>query len=412
MKFIDFGFDSSIIEGIEAIGFETPTPIQEQAIPIILKGNDLIASAQTGTGKTAAFLLPIIQKIIDKRSEGQIKALIIVPTRELAMQIDQMMQGISYFTSVSSIAVYGGNDGALFSREKQALSTGADVVISTPGRLMVHLGMEHVKVEKLRFLVLDEADRMLDMGFYEDIVKIISYLPSKRQNLLFSATMPHKIRELARKTLYHPSEISLAVSKPAEKIIQEAYVVFDKQKNKLASMLLKERNYKSVIIFCSTKISVKELNKVLKKGGFNCEEFHSELEQKVREKVLRDFKNRALNILIATDIMSRGIDIEDIDMIMNFDVPNDGEDYIHRIGRTARAQADGEAITFINEREQGRFQRIERLLGNEVKKAHVPKILGDTPKYIVKKYSKLKGKKKYYRPRKGKQQGKYGAKRS
>ncbi len=393
MNFTDFGFDDSIYEGIEALGFENPTPIQEQAIPIILKGNDLIASAQTGTGKTAAFLLPIIQKIIHSKNDGSTKALIIVPTRELAMQIDQMMQGISYFTSVSSIAVYGGSDGSLFSREKQALSTGADVVISTPGRLKVHLNMDNVEVEGLQFLVLDEADRMLDMGFYEDIVKIISYLPEKRQNLLFSATMPAKIRELARKTLFHPSEINIAVSRPAEKIKQEAYVVYNHQKNKLAKVLLKEKNYKSIIVFCSTKINVKDLNKELKRDGFNCAEFHSELEQSERGKVLRDFKNRTIQILVATDIMSRGIDVEDIDLVMNFDVPNDGEDYIHRIGRTARAEADGEAITFINEKEQGKFQRIEKLLGSEVHKAHVPKDLGETPKYVVRKHSGNRGKK-------------------
>lgn len=402
MNFTDFGFDDSIYEGIEALGFETPTPIQEQAIPIVLKGNDLIASAQTGTGKTAAFLLPIIQKIINGKNDGSTKALIIVPTRELAMQIDQMMQGISYFTTVSSIAVYGGSDGSLFSREKQALSTGADVVISTPGRLKVHLSMEHVKVDGLKFLVLDEADRMLDMGFHEDIVKIISYLPHKRQNLLFSATMPPKIRELARKTLYHPSEINIAVSRPADRIKQEAYVVYNHQKKKLAKLLLKEKNYKSIIVFCSTKINVKELNRELLRDKFNCAEFHSELEQSEREKVLRNFKNRTIRILVATDIMSRGIDVEDIDLVMNYDVPNDGEDYIHRIGRTARAEAEGEAITFINEKEQGKFQRIEKLLENEVTKAHVPKILGETPKYIARKYSGDRGKKKFHRP-KGKQ---------
>lgn len=402
MKFYDFGFDSTLEEGIEALGFDEPTPIQEQAIPIVLKGNDLIASAQTGTGKTAAFLLPIIQKIIDNKSEGSIQALIIVPTRELAMQIDQMLQGISYFTSISSIAVYGGNDGSLFSREKQALSTGADIVISTPGRLKVHLNMEHVKVDKLQFLVLDEADRMLDMGFYEDIVKIISFLPEKRQNLLFSATMPQKIRELARKTLYHPTEINIAVSTPAARIKQEAYVIYNHQKNKLVQLILKEKKYNSTIVFCSTKQSVKELNRELKRSGFNCEEFHSELEQKNREKVLRDFKNKTLNILIATDIMSRGIDVEDIDLVMNFDVPNDGEDYIHRIGRTARAEAKGEAITFVNEKEQSKFQRIERLLKGEVPKAHVPKILGETPEYKIRKYNKKNRKKKFYRPQKGK----------
>ncbi|MBN2486421.1 MAG: DEAD/DEAH box helicase [Bacteroidales bacterium] len=384
------------MEGIEALGFETPTEIQAQAIPLVLKGNDLLACAQTGTGKTAAFLLPIIQKITEQKHDGFIKALIIVPTRELAMQIDQMMEGISYFTSVSSIAVYGGSDGSLFTREKQALSSGADVVISTPGRLKVHLGMEHVRVEKLEFLVLDEADRMLDMGFYDDIVKILSYLPEKRQNLMFSATMPSKIRELALKTLRHPSEINIAISRPAEKIKQEAYVVYDNQKIPLVKLLLKEKQYRSILVFCSTKQSVKDLNRELKRAGFNAEEFHSELEQRNREKVLLDFKNRKLNILVATDIMSRGIDVEDIDLVLNYDVPHDGEDYVHRIGRTARAESDGEACTFINEKEQGKFQRIEKLLGSPVFKAHVPKILGDTPAYTERSHDRRNGRRKFF----------------
>jgi superfamily II DNA/RNA helicase len=394
------------MEGIEALGFETPTEIQAQSIPLILKGNDLLASAQTGTGKTAAFLLPIIQKITEQKHDGYIKALIIVPTRELAMQIDQMMEGISYFTSVSSIAVYGGSDGSLFTREKQALSSGADVVISTPGRLKVHLGMEHVRVEKLQFLVLDEADRMLDMGFYDDIVKILSFLPDKRQNLMFSATMPHRIRELALKTLHHPSELNIAMSKPAEKIKQEAFVVYDNQKIPLVKLLLKEKQLRSVLIFCSTKISVKDLNKELKRGGFNVEEFHSELEQRTREKVLLDFKNRKLNILVATDIMSRGIDVEDIDLVINYDVPHDGEDYVHRIGRTARAESEGEAYTFINEKEQGKFQRIEKLLGAPVPKAHVPKVLGDTPAYTDRPHYRQKGRGNFYRKGKAKHPGK------
>lgn len=395
MDFKDLGLDDSLLEGIEALGFEEPTPIQEQAIPIVLKGKDIIASAQTGTGKTAAFLLPVIQKITQQKSDGYIKALIIVPTRELAIQIDQMMEGISYFTPVSSIAVYGGNDGALFTREKEALSKGADVVVSTPGRLKIHLNMEYVKTEKLQYLILDEADRMLDMGFYEDIVKIISYLPEKRQNLLFSATMPHKIRELARKVLHKPSEINIATSKPAEKIKQEAFVIYERQKFELAKYVLKEKKYNSIIVFCSTKASVKTLTKELKKGEFSVEEFHSELEQKVRQKVLAGFKSKAFNILVATDIMSRGIDIEDIDLVINFDVPNDGEDYVHRIGRTARAEADGEAITFINEKEHNKFFKIEKLIGKTVNKAHAPKFLGDVPEYNPKTYHRRDNKRNY-----------------
>lgn len=397
MNFKDLGLGDALLEGIDSLGFEEATPIQEQAIPIILKGKDLIASAQTGTGKTAAFLLPVIQKIIEQKSDGYIKALIIVPTRELAIQIDQMMEGISYFTPVSSIAVYGGSDGSLFTREKEALMKGADVVVSTPGRLKTHLNMDYVKVEKLQFLILDEADRMLDMGFYEDIEKIISYMPEVRQNLLFSATMPPKIRTLARKVLSKPVEINIATSKPAEKIKQEAYVVYENQKNGLIKYLLKEKKSVSTLIFCSTKNSVKVLARELKRDHFSVEEFHSELEQKMRQKVLSGFKSKTFKILVATDIMSRGIDVEDIDLVINYDIPNDGEDYVHRIGRTARAASEGEAITLITDRDQNKFDQIEKLIEKVVHKANVPKFLGDVPPYSPKKFSKSKGGGKFKR---------------
>jgi ATP-dependent RNA helicase RhlE len=381
LKFNEFGFDPRLEEGIEAIGYETATPIQEQSIPFILAGNDLIGSAQTGTGKTAAFLLPIINKIIAHKQDEHIKALIIVPTRELAVQIDQQMEGLSYYTPVSSIAVYGGTDGASFNKEKQALSEGADVVICTPGRMIAHLNMGYVQVKQLEYLILDEADRMLDMGFYDDILKIISYLPKKRQNLLFAATMPYKIGELARKILHNPKEITLALSKPAEKIKQLAYVVYDEQKIPFVKQLLKEKNLRSVLVFCSTKSNTKQLSAALKKTGLSVEEIHSDLEQVTRESVLQRFKSRDLNILVATDILSRGIDVEDIDLVLNFDVPHDGEDYIHRIGRTARAAAEGLAITFINIKEQSKFAEIEKLLGYAVEKAILPPEFGETPDY-------------------------------
>jgi superfamily II DNA/RNA helicase len=391
LTFKDFDLDDQLQEGIEALGFENPTPVQEQTIPIILKGKDIIASAQTGTGKTAAFLLPIIQKIITSKSHNKIKALIIVPTRELAIQIDQMLEGISYFTPISSIAIYGGNDGALFSREKQALMSGADIIISTPGRLKVHLSMEYVDFSTLEYLVLDEADRMLDMGFYEDISKIISFLPEKRQNLMFSATMPNKMRELARKTLRNPAEINISISKPAEKIKQSAFIVYNNQKIKLAAHLLKKHNFRSVIVFCSTKVNVKQLTRDLKQANLSVEEFHSDLDQNTRGKVLAAFKARNISILVATDIMSRGIDIEDIDLVLNYDLPHDGEDYIHRIGRTARAESDGMAYTFVNEKEQEGFLKIEKLLGKEVLKEKLPEFLGDGPAYKPKTFHKPKG---------------------
>ncbi len=381
MTFHDFDFEARLIEGIEALGYSTATPIQEQAIPAILAGKDLIGSAQTGTGKTAAFLLPIIQKIITVPHDDAIKALVIVPTRELATQIDQHMEGLSYFTPVSSIPVYGGTDGASFSRERQALTSGADMVICTPGRMIAHLNMGYVNLSALRYLILDEADRMLDMGFYDDIMKILSYIPATRQTLCFTATMPPEMRELARKLLTNPVEINIETSKPADNILQMAFVLYDAQKIPLVQYLLRDVTSRSVLIFCSTKSSTKQLSHALKKLSLNAEEIHSDLDQTAREKVLNNFRSRTLNILVATDIVSRGIDIEDIDMVINFDVPHEGEDYIHRIGRTARAQSKGAAITLISEKDQKKFSAIERLLGKTIYKGTLPAHLGMAPEY-------------------------------
>ncbi len=364
------------------MGYENATPVQEQVIVPILQGKDIIASAQTGTGKTAAFLLPIINKIItEPHDEHNINALIIVPTRELAVQIAQTMEGLAYFTDVSSIAVYGGGDGGSFSAEKKALSSGADIVICTPGRMIAHLNMGYVKLKGLKYLILDEADRMLDMGFHDDLMKIISFLPKERQNLLFSATMPMKMRELARKILHHPLEINIAVSKPPEQIVQEAFIVFEPQKIPLIKDILSSKNFQSVIVFCSKKQNVKQLAFDLKRARISAEEIHSDLEQDKREQVLLDFRNKKLKVLVATDILSRGIDIEEIDLVINYDVPNDGEDYIHRIGRTARAASEGTAYTFVTEREQQKFAQIEELLGKPVPKAQVPEKFGPTPAY-------------------------------
>ncbi|HVU97204.1 MAG TPA: DEAD/DEAH box helicase [Puia sp.] len=381
MTFKEFGLDESLLEGIEASGYENATPVQEQVIPIILSGKDIIASAQTGTGKTAAFLLPIVNRLIAARQDDTVNALVIVPTRELAVQIAQNLEGLSYFTNISSIAVYGGGDGSNFSNEKQALSRGADVVICTPGRMIAHLNMGYVKLKGLQYLVLDEADRMLDMGFFDDIMKIISFLPPKRQNLLFSATMPTKIRELARKILHEPAEVNIAISKPPAKIVQEAFVVYETQKIPLVKWLLKSTNLKSTLIFCSKKHNVKQLTSELRRSKFNVKEIHSDLEQSEREQVLLEFRSRRLPILVATDILSRGIDIDNIEMVINYDVPNDGEDYVHRIGRTARAETDGVAFTFISEKEQNKFRMIEELLGSPVNKAAVPEQFGPAPEY-------------------------------
>jgi len=397
LKFIEFGLDDRLLAGIEAMGYDGATPVQEQAIPIIIDNQDLIAAAQTGTGKTAAFLLPIVHKIISSNHDESIKAIVIVPTRELAVQIDQQLEGLSYFTPISSLAVYGGSDGNTFLREKQALSKGADVIIATPGRLIAHLNLLYVNLKSLKYLVLDEADRMLDMGFHDDIMKIISFLPKERQTLLFSATMPSKIRSLAKKILNKPLEVNIAVSRPADKVLQMAFIVYDAQKLPLAEYILTKKNLQSVLVFCSTKSSVKNLARDLKRSSMVVEGISSDLEQSVRERILIDFRNRKINILVATDVLSRGIDIEDIELVMNYDVPHDGEDYIHRIGRTARAESRGVAITLVNEEEQRKFHEIEKLLGNPVPKAKLPAEFGEGPEYHP--YRKSSGnRKKFARP--------------
>lgn len=370
------------MDGIEASAYSDATPVQEQVIPLVLQGKDVIASAQTGTGKTAAFLLPLINNILSTPvNQHSITALVIVPTRELAIQIAQHMEGLSYFTSVSSIAVYGGGDGNAFIQEKMALSAGADVVICTPGKMIAHINMGYVKFQGLKYLILDEADRMLDMGFYDDLMRIISALPAKRQNLLFSATMPQKIREMAHRILHQPEEINISISKPNEKIIQLAYIVYDTQKIPLVKHILLQKTFSSVLIFCSSKLSVKELNRQLQKTGLPVDEIHSDLEQDRREEVLMHFKSGRLQILVATDILSRGIDIDNIGLVINYDVPHDGEDYVHRIGRTARAAADGTAITFVSVKEQRKFGAIEKLLGKSVPKEAVPAQFGEAPAY-------------------------------
>ena len=387
------------MEGIDASNYQQATPIQEQVIPHILEGKDVIAFAQTGTGKTAAFLLPLINRMLTQGTDPNgINCMVIVPTRELAVQIAQHLEGLSYFTSVSSIAVYGGGDGNTFVQEKKALSMGADFVICTPGKMMAHIKMGYVKLDSLKYLVLDEADRMLDMGFYDDIMFIINHLPAKRQNLLFSATMPPKIKSMAQKILQHPVEISIAMSKPPEKIVQQAYMVYDEQKIPLIQHMLKEKQYRSVLIFCSSKLSVKQLTRELKRKGINAGEIHSDLEQDNREEILIQYKSGRLPVLVATDILSRGIDIDNIDLVINFDVPHDGEDYVHRIGRTARAAAEGSAYTLVSVKDQRKFHSIEKLIGKDVTKIGLPEHLGEQPAYTPAAGRKFGGggKKRYF----------------
>jgi superfamily II DNA/RNA helicase len=342
----------------------------------------LIACAQTGTGKTAAFLLPILHKILNTPAKQRhLNTLIISPTRELATQIDQQVEGLGYFTGVSSISIYGGGDGAAWNQQKKALEEGAEIIIATPGRLNALLQMGQINFSHLKHLILDEADRMLDMGFYDEILKIIKYLPKQRQTILFSATMPPKIRTLANTILINPEQVNISISKPSEGILQQAYMVYDTQKTQLLTHILKDGNYGSVIIFASTKENVKKLDGELKRAGLKAKAFHSDLEQKEREEILREFKSKSLPILIGTDILSRGIDVEGISLVINFNTPHDPEDYIHRIGRTARAETTGTAITFINDKDQKKFAAVETLIGREIPKTPLPLGLGEAPVY-------------------------------
>ncbi len=382
MKFTELNLEDRVLDALDAMNFKECTPVQEQTIPVILEGRDLIGVAQTGTGKTAAYLLPVINQL----SKGgypadAINCVIMAPTRELAQQIDQQMEGFSYFMPVSSVAIYGGNDGIRFEQEKKGLTLGADVVIATPGRLISHLSLGYVDLSKVSFFILDEADRMLDMGFSDDIMQIVKYLPKERQTIMFSATMPAKIQQLAKTILNDPAEVKIAVSKPADKIIQAAYVCYEGQKLNIIQNLFKEQKPERVIIFASSKLKVKEVAKALKRLNLNVGEMHSDLDQSQRDEIMHEFRNGRISMLVATDIVARGIDIDDIRLVINYDVPHDNEDYVHRIGRTARANNDGCAITFVSETEQTRFKQIENFLGKEIYKLPLPPEVGEAPVY-------------------------------
>jgi superfamily II DNA/RNA helicase len=387
--FTDYQLNPDLMEGLLSMGYKQPTPIQEQAIPIMLNKQDVIACAQTGTGKTAAFLLPIIHNILSSENR-HLNTLIIAPTRELVLQIDQQIDGLAYFAGVSSIAVYGGNDGITWTNQKNALENGAEIVCATPGRLMALLQNGDIDFSGLQHLVLDEADRMLDMGFFDDIKSIIKHLPTKRQTILFSATMPPKMRQLAQQITNEPVSVNIAISKPASGIKQLAYNVFNEQKDKLLDEILSNSEYQSVIIFSSTKDKVKDLERSFLRNKFNAKAFHSDLEQSEREAIMREFKSRRLRILIGTDILSRGIDVDGISLVVNYDVPPDPEDYIHRIGRTARAERTGVAITFINPKDQMRFLTIENLMGIEVEKPIINESYGPVPTYNAEEIKKPK----------------------
>ncbi|HOH99210.1 MAG TPA: DEAD/DEAH box helicase [Bacteroidales bacterium] len=373
MTFTDFEFDPRTQEGIDAMGYVHPTPIQQQVIPAVIAGRDVMATAQTGTGKTAAYLLPVIDGIVKTDdADHHIKALIIVPTRELALQIDQQAVGMSFFCGLSSAAIYGGGEGVDWDRQKRAIMQGTDIIVATPGRILSHLRLGYVDFSKLKYFILDEADRMLDMGFHEDIMDILSYIQGSRQTLMFSATMPSEIRSLASKLLQNPAEISIALSKPAEGVLQAAYAIDDAQKLKLLTHLIQNRDLTSILVFSATKRAVKEISQLLNKTGMLVRAIHSDLEQREREDVLLSFRNRQTQVLVATDVLSRGIDIEGIDLVLNYDVPQDAEDYIHRVGRTARAEATGLAITFVNPKDSHAFRRIEQLMEQKVRMLPLP----------------------------------------
>ena len=386
MTFEDFDLDYGVLDSIAAMGYKAPTPIQQQAIPAILAGHDLIACAQTGTGKTAAFVLPILDKVLQTPSGG-VNTLILVPTRELAIQIDQQIEAMSYYVDVSSIAVYGGGSGQNWSQQKTALTKGADIIIATPGRLIAQMQMGGLDFGNLHTLVLDEADRMLDMGFYEDLIQIISALPKARQTLCFSATMPPKIRALTKQILRNPAEINIAISQPAAGIRQQVYMTYDEQKLPLVQKLMKEGAYSSVIIFSSTKDKVKKLERELARIGVDARAFHSDLDQAAREVLMQAFKSRKVPVLVGTDVLSRGIDVEGIDLVLNFDVPPDPEDYVHRIGRTARAEKTGTAITFVNEQDQRRFQSIQRLVERKIEICPLPEGFKPGPEWAPEKHA-------------------------
>ncbi len=388
MRFDELKLEDAVLDGLDAMNFQETTPVQELTIPVILEGKDIIACAQTGTGKTAAYVLPVINELSKGlHPTNAVNAVIMAPTRELAQQIDQQIEGFTYFIPVSAVAVYGGTDGIAWEQQKRGMEMGADIIIATPGRLLSHIKLGTVDFSKVSFFILDEADRMLDMGFYDDIMQIHKMLPSTCQTIMFSATMPPKIRTLAQTILKNPEEIKIAISRPPESIMQTAYICYEPQKLKIVEKLFLESRPQRVIIFSSSKLKVKELASTLKRMKFNVAAMHSDLEQSQREEVMKEFKNGRIDILVATDVVARGIDINDIKLVINYDIPHDPEDYVHRIGRTARGtNGVGLAITFVSVEEQAAFQRIENFLEKEVYKIPLDPDFGEGPLYEPEKH--------------------------
>lgn len=392
MYFTDFDLEDEILDALDAMRFEECTPIQEQTIQPLLDGRDLIGVAQTGTGKTAAYLLPVLNKLCQGGyPEDAINCVIMAPTRELAQQIDRQLEGFTYFMPVSGVAVYGGNDGQRYEQELRGMAKGADIIVATPGRLISHINLGNIDLSKVSFFILDEADRMLDMGFYNDIMTIAKQLPKNRQTMLFSATMPEEIRRLASNILTDPLQVTLALAKPADGITQQAYICHEGQKPGIIKNIFKNESSDRVILFASRKTKVKEISLMLKKQGFNVGEMHSDLSQSERDEIMYRYKSHKIEIIVATDILARGIDIDDIRIVINYDVPRDCDDYIHRIGRTARAGTTGRAITFVSEEDQPFFKQIEDFIEQDVPKIAVPEELGEAPAYEPKKEKEKKG---------------------
>lgn len=386
MYFTDFDFEDEVLDALDAMHFETCTPIQEQTIQPLMDGRDLIGVAQTGTGKTAAYLLPVLNKLCKGGyPDDAINCIVMAPTRELAQQIDRQLEGFTYFMPFSSVAVYGGNDGQRYEQELRGMSKGADIIVATPGRLISHINLGNIDLSRVSFFILDEADRMLDMGFYNDIMTIAKQLPKDRQTMLFSATMPQEIRKLAENILTDPLQITLSLAKPADGITQEAYICHEAQKMGIIKNIFENESTERVILFASRKSKVKDISIALKKRGYNVGEMHSDLDQSERDEIMFQYKSRKIDIIVATDILARGIDIDDIRIVINYDVPRDCDDYIHRVGRTARANTKGRAITFVSEEEQSYFKRIEDFMEQEVTKVPVPEALGEAPEYAPKK---------------------------
>lgn len=406
MYFTDFDFEDEVLDALDAMRFETCTPIQEQTIQPLMDGRDLIGVAQTGTGKTAAYLLPVLNKLCrGGYPDDAINCVVMAPTRELAQQIDRQLEGFTYFMPFSSVAVYGGNDGQRYEQELRGMAKGADIIVATPGRLISHINLGNIDLSRVSFFILDEADRMLDMGFYNDIMTIANKLPKERQTMLFSATMPQEIRKLAANILTNPLQITLSLAKPADGIAQEAYICHEGQKMGIIRSIFENESTERVILFASRKSKVKDISIALKKRGFNVGEMHSDLGQAERDEIMFRYKSRKIDIIVATDILARGIDIDDIRIVINYDVPRDCDDYIHRVGRTARANTKGRAITFVSVEDQQYFKRIEDFMEQEVPKTPLPEELGEAPEYAPKKSGKGGNRKQGNRKQGGRNHG-------